>query len=90
MVLSPFESFKAAKKVPRGPKNRGKDPAKLRGKTPRKMFDSNRYYEVDRLGPIFLAWNMVVVKNEKGKIKEQKYKIKDEKVRSNLNLLNIF
>lgn len=54
------------------------------------MFDSNRYYEVDRLGPIFLAWNMVVVKNEKGKIKEQKYKIKDEKVRSNLNLLNIF
>ena len=33
-----------------------------------------------RLGPIFLAWNMVVAKNDKGKVKKQKYKIKKEKV----------
>ena len=43
-------------------------------------FDTGRYYEVARLGPIFLAWNMVVAKNDKGKVTKQKYKIKKEKV----------
>ena len=58
------------------------DFVKLCEGTYRKMrpFDTGRYYEVVRLGPIFLAWNMTVAKNEKGKVTKQKYKIKKEKV----------
>jgi len=42
-------------------------------------FDTSRYYEVDRLGPIFLAWKLSVARNNKGKVTKQKYKIKHEK-----------
>jgi len=35
---------------------------------------------VAKLGPIFLAWNMSVAKNVKGKVTKQKYQIKKEKV----------
>ena len=76
-VSSLFKSCKAATKTPRYPKTSRK-PAE---KKPRKNFDSTRFYEIDRLGPIFLTWNMAVVKNYRGKIKEEKYQIKNEKVR---------
>ena len=42
--------------------------------------DSEKFYEIKRLGPIFLAWNMKLVKNKKGKLMQKKYKIKEEKV----------
>ena len=76
-VLGLFESCKAASKTPRNSKSFRK-PAE---KKPRKNFDSTRFYEIDRLGPIFLTWNMAVVKNYRGKIKEEKYQIKNEQVR---------